>query len=167
MTAFLKAARVVADLDDGFYQDERQRDVWNEASAVGFQLFQWIALAAGAVLPWFAGRVGAHVAIGVLATWFVLSMVTIAYARARDVDVYATVKAWRPRYIFAVLLYLAGVAGIYIELANPFRYDGATWAGMAVGAFVGGGAAATVLVWVRRRDRRREAEEAVRDDTEV
>jgi uncharacterized 2Fe-2S/4Fe-4S cluster protein (DUF4445 family) len=167
MTAFLKAARVVADLDDDFYHDERQRDVWNEASAVGFQLFQWCALAVGAILPWVAGRAGAHIAIGVLATWFVLSMVTIAYARAQDVDVYATAKTLRPRTVFAVVLYLAGVAGIYVELANPVGYDSATWAGMAVGAFVGAGAVAAVLVWVRRRDRRREAEEAARDETEV
>ncbi|MFD3812423.1 DUF2029 domain-containing protein [Rhodococcus sp. NPDC058639] len=167
MTAFLKAARVVADLDDDFYQDERQREVWNEASAVGFQSFQWTALVAGAVLPWIAGRGGAMVAIGILAAWFVLAMVTIAYARARDVDVYATMKTLRPRSIFAVTLYLAGVAGIYIELADPFRYDGATWAGMVVGALVGGGAAATVLMWVRRRDRRREAEEAARDAADV
>lgn len=167
MTAFLKAARVVADLDDDFYHDERQRDVWNEASAVGFQLFQWCALVVGAVLPWVAGRGGAYVAIGVLATWFTLSMVTLAYARARDVDVYATVKALRPRMIFAFVLYLAGIAGIYVELANPVDYDGATWAGVAVGAFVGAGAVAAAFVWVRRRDRRRAAEQAGRDEIEV
>src|SRR5437868_6635333 len=41
MSAFERAMRAAGDLDDEFYLDERQRDVWNEAAAVGFQLFMW------------------------------------------------------------------------------------------------------------------------------
>ncbi len=51
MAVFMKAARTIGDLDDEFYHDERQRDVWNEASAVGFQLAQWAALAGAAFCP--------------------------------------------------------------------------------------------------------------------
>jgi len=167
MTVFLKAARVVGDLDDAFYNDERQRDVWNEASAVGFQLFQWIALAVGALLPWIAGRVGAQIAIGVLGVWFLISIATIAYARAYDVDVYATVMRVRPRIVVAGVLYLVGVAGIYVQLAPPAEYDTGTGAGTIVGAIVGGGVAAAVLGWFRRRDRRREAEAAARDESDI
>lgn len=59
MSAFITAMRVVGDLDDEFYRDENQRDVWNEASAVGYQLFLWVGLVAAAILPWAAGTVGA------------------------------------------------------------------------------------------------------------
>lgn len=37
----------IGDLDDPFYAEERDRDVWNEASAVGFQLLLWVLLVAG------------------------------------------------------------------------------------------------------------------------
>lgn len=33
---FVRAAAVVGDLDSPFSAEERDRDVWNEASAVGF-----------------------------------------------------------------------------------------------------------------------------------
>ena len=59
MSAFVKAARFVGDLDDEFYADELQRDIWNEASAVGFQALLWIGLITGAILPFAAGVTGA------------------------------------------------------------------------------------------------------------
>ncbi|MGN5240548.1 MULTISPECIES: DUF2029 domain-containing protein [unclassified Rhodococcus (in: high G+C Gram-positive bacteria)] len=163
MAVLMKAARTVGDLDDEFYHDERQRDVWNEASAVGFQLAQWAALVGGALLPWLAGRIGAQIAIGVLAVWFVISMAVIMYARACDVDIYATAKTWRPRTIMAALVYLAGIAGIYARLSTPLDQDPATWAGLIVGGLVGGGAAVAVIVWHRRRERRRQEDEDARD----
>ncbi|MBS9371721.1 DUF2029 domain-containing protein [Rhodococcus sp. B50] len=169
MTVFLKAARVIGDLDDEFYRDERQRDVWNEASAVGFQLTQWVALAAAALLPWLAGRPGAWTAIGILVAWFIVSIVTQLYARQRDVDLYATAKLWRPRSAAAAALYLVGVVGIFLRLhydSEPFENDLATWAGRITGAAValallGGG-----FAWNRRRTRRRRAEEDARDALE-
>ncbi|MDH6675822.1 hypothetical protein M2284_000010 [Rhodococcus sp. LBL1] len=39
MSVFVNAMRVVGGLDDEFYRGERQRDAWNEAAAVGYQLF--------------------------------------------------------------------------------------------------------------------------------
>ncbi|MCK0092862.1 DUF2029 domain-containing protein [Rhodococcus sp. F64268] len=163
MAVFMKLARIIGDLDDEFYRDERQRDVWNEASAVGFQLAQWAALVGGAVLPWLAGRAGAQIAIGVLALWFLISMAVIMYARARDVDVYATAKTWTPRVFVACLVYLAGIVGIYAQLSTPLDQDPATWAGAVVGGLVGGGTAVALIAWYRHRQRRRWAEEDARD----
>ncbi|TCN49403.1 hypothetical protein EV641_1153 [Rhodococcus sp. SMB37] len=163
MAVFMKAARFIGDLDDEFYHDERQRDVWNEASAVGFQLAQWSALVGAALLPWIAGRIGAQISIGVLAVWFVISMVTITYARAAHVDLYSTAKTWRPRTILAGVVYLAGIAGIYAQLSTPIDQDVATWAGLIVGGLVGGGAATGGVVWYQRRERRRREEEDARD----
>ncbi|MEE2034394.1 DUF2029 domain-containing protein [Rhodococcus chondri] len=166
MTVFTKAARVVGDLDDDFYRDERQRDVWNEASAVGFQLCQWIGLTAAALLPWVAGRPGAWTALGLLIAWFVVSAVTMAYAGSRDVDLYTTTKLLRPRVVAAGLLYIAAAFGIFARLeweGGGFDQDSATWAGRIVGAAVGLAPASVVLVWYRRRVRRRETQEDARE----
>lgn len=168
MSAFIKAARFVGDLDDDFYKDERHRDIWNEASAVGFQLFQWAALAAAAVLPWVAGQTGARMAIGILVVWFLVAVTTIAYARLRDVDMYATTSMWQPRVVAAMVLYLIGVFGIFTALQRdePFDNDPATWAGRLVGASVVLVAAVAVARWNRRREARRLAEEEARDARE-
>lgn len=96
MSTMMKALRFVGDLDDDFYKDERQRDVWNEASAVGFQLAYWIALIAAAILPWVAGRTGAWISFGLIIGWFVCSMVVLRYAQAHDVDVYASMRVRAP-----------------------------------------------------------------------
>ncbi len=40
----VRMAHVVGDFGKPFYAEERQRDVWNEASAFGFQLVLWCAL---------------------------------------------------------------------------------------------------------------------------
>lgn len=166
MSAFVKAARFVGDLDDDFYRDERHRDIWNEASAVGFQVFQWASLAAAAVLPWAAGRTGAWIALGILVVWFIAAITTIAYARARDVDIYTTVSAWQPRAVVAGILYLIGVAGIVLSLQRdePFDNDPATWAGRVVGAGVALVLAVLAARWNRRREARRRAEEEALDE---
>lgn len=163
MTALMRIAREIGDLDDEFYADERQRDVWNEASAVGFQFVQWVALAVGTTLPWLAGPTGARVAIGVLAVWFVASLVVMTYARARDVDVNVVSKTLRPRVMLAMALYLAGVAGIWLQLAGPVGEETETVAGAVVGGAVGGGVAIALIAWNRRRVRRREAMEDALD----
>ncbi len=50
MSTMMKAMRFVGDLDDDFYKDERQRDVWNEASAVGLQSVFWAIFVSSAIL---------------------------------------------------------------------------------------------------------------------
>lgn len=161
---FIKAARVVGDLDDEFYHDERRRDVWNEASAVGFQLNQWCAIGGVAVLPWVAGRVGAYVALGLFAVCFLTAVVTIAYARARDVDVYAATGTLRLRGVLAVVLCLVGAVGIYTRLGAPLGQDPGTWIGGIVGAICGVGIA---IVAHARYRRRRAASEAEADRHEL
>lgn len=58
MSTMMKAMRFVGDLDDDFYKDERQRDVWNEASAVGLQSVFWAVFVSSAILPWVVSRTG-------------------------------------------------------------------------------------------------------------
>lgn len=159
MSTMMKAMRFVGDLDDDFYKDERQRDVWNEASAVGFQFAYWITLIAAALLPWVAGRTGAWISLGLVIGWFVCSMVVLRYAQAHDVDVYASMKGLQPRSLVAGSVYLIALIGVVAQLvAHPG--DGiATWAGAGVGALLGATAAALGVKLHQQRAKRREAAE--------
>lgn len=158
MSTLIRTLRFVGDLDDDFYRDERQRDVWNEASAVGLQVMLWTSLAAAATLSWFAGRTGAWVALGLLAVWLIGSSATTAYARAHQVDPGVSVSWLRPRIMLSLGLYLIGFAGVAAELLVP---DAAAWLGGVVGATCGMGAAFTVIH--RRKQEHRRLESAAED----
>lgn len=83
---FVRAAAAIGDLDSPFYDEERDRDVWNEASAVGFQVLVWgIPLVAAASL-WTAGA-GALLPVGLfLALWLAACVMALKYARRFGVD---------------------------------------------------------------------------------
>jgi hypothetical protein len=49
---FVRAAGMVGDLGSPYYREERQRDVWNEAAAVGLQVVLWLGLGAAAAMVW-------------------------------------------------------------------------------------------------------------------
>lgn len=165
MSAFVKAMRFVGELDSEFYADERQREVWNEASAIGFQFLSWALLAAAAVLPWVAGRTGAWVALGLLVAWAVGGFVVLTYARALEVDVYVVARLWTVRSIVTVAVYLVGAAGVILRLYLADAPDlGGTITGGAVGA--AGGVAAVAWQISRTRRRARESERA-RDEVEA
>ena len=38
---FVRVAQFIGDFGNPFYDEERQRDVWNEACAFGLQLLLW------------------------------------------------------------------------------------------------------------------------------
>jgi hypothetical protein len=88
----VRAASVVGDLDSPFYDEERDRDVWNEASAVGFQVLPWgVPLVAAASL-WIVGA-AALLPVGLLLALLVAAVaVVLAYARRFGVDP----NAWTP-----------------------------------------------------------------------
>lgn len=130
MSAFVRAARFVGDLDDEFYADELQRDAWNEASAVGFQSLLWIGLIAGSVLP-FTGVTGAWVALGIYLALITVSFVVLAYSRARGIDMYTSQELRRVRIgLAAVLLVLSGGGAMIRLLAHYGGGDlGSLWIG--------------------------------------
>lgn len=158
MSALIRTLSFVGDLGDDFYRDEYQRDVWNEASAVGFQFLWWTSLVAAAILPVAAGRTGAWVALGLLIAWLLGSAATLTYARARGVDPGATESWLRPRVVLALTLYLVAALGTMSVLF--LDNDPETWAGAAVGAVVGGTAAG----WAVHRRRRRRARRELADE---
>ncbi|SNS62858.1 DUF2029 domain-containing protein [Rhodococcoides kyotonense] len=158
MSTFIKAMRFVGDLDDEFYDDERQRDVWNEASAIGFQLFQWASLISAAVLPWVAGTTGARVALGILLTLTVINVLAIGYAAARSVNLY-TAKVNRIRGVVVAIVLLVGYLGALLKLQPETFSEASSWAGGVVGAVLGGGLVGIAIWRVRRRNARFENEE--------
>nr|WP_296776542.1 DUF2029 domain-containing protein [Rhodococcus sp. (in: high G+C Gram-positive bacteria)] len=159
MNVFIKALRVVGDLDDEFYDDERQRDVWNEASAIGFQLFSWTATIGAAILPWLAGVTGAWISLGILITTTVISVLTIGYARSRNVDIYTASRVWRLRGFVVSALLLVGYFGVLARLQPDFRAEASSWVGGFVGAVIGGGAVILIIRRMRKRNARFEAGE--------
>ncbi|MDV8021695.1 hypothetical protein [Rhodococcus sp. IEGM 1330] len=157
MSAFVRAARFVGDLDDDFYADELQRDTWNEASAVGFQSLLWIGLASAAILPYAAGVTGAWIAIGIIVALIVVAYVVIGYARARGIDMYTVQELRRPRLAIALALYLLGAGGALVRLlAQGSDASAWTWIGLAFGAAVGATAGVVGVKWHQRRRRNAE-----------
>ena len=146
---FVRAARFVGDFANPFYDEERQRDVWNEASAFGFQLALLTALAFATVSVWVVGRPALpFVQIGLVLTAAV-SMLTVVYARRLDVDVLQPQRLNRARMIpFAVLMValLAGISRATGELQDA-------WA-TAAGAVTGIALVTGLIAFVRRSDRR-------------
>ncbi|MGB2720320.1 MAG: DUF2029 domain-containing protein [Rhodococcus sp. (in: high G+C Gram-positive bacteria)] len=159
MSAFTKTMRFVGDLDDEFYDDERQRDVWNEASAVGFQLFYWAAIIGAAILAWAANTTGVWIALGTLVVATIISYATLGYSAARGVNMYTATKLARVRGIVAGAITAAGCIGVLVRLQPDLYSQASTWAGAIMGALAAGGVVALSIWQMRKRNARFEAEE--------
>ncbi len=138
MCTFTNTMRFIGDFDDEFYDDERQRDVWNEAAAVGMQMFIWASLIAGAILPWIAGVAGSWTALGIVLIFLVVSNSVLAYARSRGVDMQTSQKLLRSRIVLAACLYLLALLGAVANLMFDLAGSGPLLTiGMVAGTVVG------------------------------
>ncbi len=148
---FLRAAGVVGDLDHPFYEEERQRDVWNEACAVGLQVALWLGLALAAAMVWLGGATALPYALAVFALLAgVTSWVTVSYAQRLGVRVEDPAGLLRLRlvpYLVLLALFLTGV----VRAAPSDGFVG----GLAQGAAVGGAAGTLWLLASGLRARRR------------
>ncbi len=148
---FLRAAGVVGDLDHPFYEEERQRDVWNEACAVGLQVALWLGLALAAAMVWLGGVTALPYALAVFALLAgTTSWVTVHYAQRLGVRVEDPAGLLRLRlvpYLVLLALFLAGV----VRAAPSDGFVG----GLARGAAVGGAAGTLWLLASGLRARRR------------
>jgi hypothetical protein len=152
---FVKAAVMVGDLGNPYYREERQRDVWNEAAAVGLQVVLWLGLGAAAAMVWLGGAPALPYAAAVLVVLGTASWVSVWYAHTLGVRMDDAASVLRLRlvpYCVLLVLYLVGAMR-----AAPTSGFGAGFAG---GAAAGG---ALVVLWLvgsglraRRGERRRE-----------
>jgi hypothetical protein len=139
---FVRAAGVVGDLGNPFYREERERDVWNEASAVGLQLVLWLGLAAAAGMVWLGGSSALPYATVVFAILGASSGVGVLYAHRLGVRVSATGRVLRLRlvpYLALVVLFMVGALR-----DAPSSGVGASF---VLGMAVGGAAGVLMLVW--------------------
>ncbi|WP_432498030.1 hypothetical protein [Kineococcus auxinigenes] len=147
---FMRLAEGIGDLASPFYREERQRDVWNEASAVGLQVALWLGTAAATAMVWIGGRTALPYALTTFAvtgtaSWFALAYATRLGVRADDPRWFQA-RRLMP-YTVLVLAFLAGLVH-----AAP---AGAFGSGFAIGAAGGGvlALACAVIGMVRARRR--------------
>jgi hypothetical protein len=148
---FVKGAAMMGDLGNPFYREERQRDVWNEATAVGLQLVLWLGLGAAAAMVWLGGAPALPYAVAVLVVLGAASGVSVLYAHKLGVRVDDAGRVLRLRLVpYGVLLVLFLVGAVQTAPTRGFG------AGFARGAAAGGAVAVLWLVWSGFRARRRE-----------
>ncbi len=144
-STFDRTVRWIGNLDHPLYDDERQRHIWYEASAIAFQasLFGVLAVAAGAV--WIGGREAIPYTVAFITVSYINLFIFSAYTRSKRTGYLpARSDALRPRTLISLglaVLYFAGVAR-NLEWA-------AAWI-VSFAAILGFGVAAAVLAGNRR-----------------
>ncbi len=147
---FVRAAGAIGDLGSPFYREERQRDVWNEASAVGLQVTLWLSLAAATGMVWLGGATGLPYAFAVFGVVGVASWMTLLYAGALGVTVDDAhlVRLRLLPYLVLMVLFLLGAARV--------APSGGFLGGLVWGGVFGGLVALAFILWSGLRARRRQ-----------
>jgi len=140
---FVRVAQFVGDFGNPFYDEERQRDVWNEACAFGLQLLLWLTLAAAAAVVWVVGEPAVPYAEGALGILGMVSLLTIGYAHRLGVRMTGAARVLRLR----LLPYVGLVAALLVGMARASTAS----RGFVVGAATGALVAVLALAWAARR----------------
>ena len=149
---FEKAAALIGDLGHPFYEEERQRDVWNEASAVGLQVVLWLSMAVATAMVWLGGAPALPYASTVLVVVGVAGGVTLVYAHRLGVRIDDPWGVLRLRLLPYAALLLAYFVGV-MRVAPSDGFFG----GFADGLVLGSALGLAWLVGSAVRARRREA----------
>lgn len=158
-----RIAGVVGDLDNPFYDEERDRDVWNEASAVGFQALLWGIPTVGAVLLWTLSVDAMIPVAAMLVPWLAASLLTLAYSRRHHVDPgNAEALDASPLRAVTFAVVVSALASGFIRASLGLEASGTLGSflrGASQGAAVGfvGVAVWAIVVAVRERRRRNES----------
>lgn len=138
----LRAARFVGDFGNPFYDEERQRDVWNEASAFGLQLVLWLGLLLATGAVWLVGAASVPYVLAGIALLGIVSAATVGYALRLGIQVGGSrVLRWR------MLPYLLLLAALAVGLIRA----GEVSASVGTGLLAGAAAAVAVLAVARHR----------------
>jgi len=153
---FVTAAGVIGDLGSPFYREERQRDVWNEASAVGLQAVLLLGLGSATGMVWLGGAPALPYAATVLTVAGIGAWLALLYAWALGVTIDDRAGLLRLRLVpYAVLIVLFLVGAARVAPSDGFL------GGFVQGGVLGAAAAALALVWSGLRARRRERHDGV------
>lgn len=145
----LRAGSVIADLRSPLYDEERQRDVWNEASAVGFQLMLWAGLLAGSAMLWIGGDNAVPYSLVTVAVVSLGCISCLGYAQRLGV-VDRTCFRPTPRLALCILLVAAYLGGLLYATVGELGQ--VTIISGGVGGVAGGAGAAIALIRPRRRN---------------
>lgn len=156
---FVRAAAVIGDLSNPFYREERQRDVWNEASAVAFQVLIWLHLLAATAALWIVGEDAVPYVYAVVAMIGLASWIAMLYAWSLGVDVPGSSRLQARRMVPIAVLIVLLAAGLIRATAADGAFD--DWSTVA-GAVTGAGVAVAVFAagswYTKRRLRVRDAD---------
>jgi hypothetical protein len=151
---FVRAAAAIGDLSSPFYREERQRDVWNEASAVALQVLIWLHLLTATVAVWVVGADAVPYVYALIAMVGVAGWVAILYSASLGVRVENSTGLSRRRLVPLVVLAVLLVVGLLRAQAGHVTVgDWSTLAGMVTGAAVVLGLVAAMARFTRNRTR--------------
>jgi hypothetical protein len=153
---FEAVAGLIGDLGHPFYEEERQRDVWNEASAVGLQLTLWLGFAVATAMVWLGGAPALPYAATVVVVLGVAGGVTVLYASRLGV------RLDDPRGILRLRLipYAGLLLAYFVGVMRAAPSDG-FFGGFVEGMVLGSALAVAWLVGGALRARRREARDGL------
>lgn len=116
------ALRWVGDLDHPFYNDERQRFVWYEASAIGFQLLLVLQYALAAIVMIVGGYDALPFVLPALLPAAFTSIIVAAYASQRGAQYFpgrSDLRRSRGLLVLALLvLYIAAAIRVGFDIPN-------------------------------------------------
>jgi len=154
------ALRWIGDLDHPFYDDERNRFVWYEAQAIGFQFIGFGSYLAAAIALLIGGANAIPYVIAMI-TPFVLSVFMLkGYVTRRGADYWPQSMDFRRSRGLAVVAIMALLA---VGFVRAFL-ETDTASGSIVGMIIGGAAAGAALALGGRRKAQRELEESAAAD---
>lgn len=153
------ALRWIGDLDHPFYDDERQRFVWYEASAIGFQLLILLMFGLGGIALLVAGVAALPIVLAMVVPVATAGSVVRWYSERHHAPFWpsgADLRRKRGAIGIALLaLYGAGIIRLWIDLGDS---DIAIARGLRIGMPIGVIAALVGLYLGMRRQRRNHAE---------
>lgn len=158
--------RWIGDFDHPFYNDERHRFVWFEASAIGFQMLLILQLAVGGIVLLIGGRGAIDVMLVALGPTLLATVAITGYVHRRGARYFPKRQDLRLSRGLAgvalLLLYVAGMARVAFDApVGKGSFENGLTSGMSVG-FVVGIVGVVFGVWLGGR--KQQAAEANIDD---
>jgi hypothetical protein len=157
---FVRWAGVVGDLGSPFLAEERQRDVWNEASAVGLQASIWLTMSVSAGSLWIGGASALPYSLAMVATMAAASVITLRYAEHLGVRTVSRKWLSKRRLVLSWVTSLVFAGGMVRAVWGYPSFRN----GMVVGLCVGLALSAVLALRALRAADRAERAEAVADD---
>jgi len=149
---FVRAAAVIGDLSNPFYREERQRDVWNEASAVALQVLIWLHLMAATAAMWIVGADAVPYVYALVAMIGLAGWIAVLYSWSLGVHVESSRwTSWRRVVALLVVVVLLAAGLLRAEFGHVTVDGWSTVAGMVTGAVVVLGLLAAVSRFARSR----------------